>query len=1101
MLTRGATSRHTRGHAPLAKQLRWLAGLIAAFVFGLAVLATSLTLHLRNQVVRLTAADVLDADREMLAPKLAEAAFLLSETSADDLLSNVSALRDDLEEFAILAPSDPMLGTAEATLNDVDALVMQAMDHSVRARRTLAEVDTALAFFRDQSASRSARLLDEQEATGKVADAAEEELRLLNSELLLLSTTIFEATQILKELDAIARFNAADAGQSTPIQNVSLPVKVMSSACLPPTEPPRSRDCNISNVRLNRALDNLHNGAAEDSQRNLEAVRRSASAYIRPSQQRFNLLSYRIETTLDISTSTREQLSVSVAMSNALKDVSGRIARTEALVHQAEQGDTQDWQALGETFIANTDLIYRRMLKTAEMRSWGFFAITEVEAAYHAALLAWENALSDLKANAEVRRSLAAAVNKLSVTIQQITARQRTAAQESVSLVSNFAISSLALLAAMALFLVWGGRRFIVAPLEKTTETILKLADGLAMGPVRLAQRGMGLSSLEDALERLRLANIEREKLTRQTLEQRSEIEAAHQRLSTIANVAPVGLYEMCETAAGTHRLQYVSDRFLEMCGLSRKQAEQDGDLVFGHVLDEDRPGVAHALGKSAESLDPFLARFRIRDQEDRIRWMSVVSEARRGLGGAAVWTGAMIDVTADVEREEALREAQLHAETSQAFNEIQALHDGLTGLPNRRYFDQVFANRLISARQGGPNSALLMRIDLDFFKQVNDTLGHEAGDLVLIRVSDVLRRITRADDFAARIGGDEFSIMMTPGTSYDEALALAQTIQDALSEPLHYKGNPCRFGASFGLAHTDDFAKTGEDLNLYADASLYRAKDLGRQRIELFTPSLLREIERNRSLSADIQDALDLKQFEPFFQPQVDAQTGELTGAEVLMRWNHPVEGILSPGVFLPVAEQLRVVADIDRQVMEKARDALLRLRAKGVTIPKVSFNVSSERLHDPDVIDLAKHIAMPGTRVAFELLESILIEDESDVFRFHLDQLQALGIEIEIDDFGSGHASILGLLESGATTLKIDQRLVRPLDESERSQKIVRAIIEIAEILELETIAEGVETEQERRILQDMGCSVLQGYLFSRPVSEADFAIYQREMQRRAS
>lgn len=379
-----------------------------------------------------------------------------------------------------------------------------------------------------------------------------------------------------------------------------------------------------------------------------------------------------------------------------------------------------------------------------------------------------------------------------------------------------------------------------------------------------------------------------------------------------------------------------------------------------------------------------------------------------------------MIDVTADVEREEALREARMHAETSQAFNEIQALHDGLTGLPNRRYFDQVFAERLAEARQGGTNSALLVRIDLEFFKQVNDTLGHEAGDLVLVRVSDVLRRATGAEDFAARIGGDEFSILMTPCTTYDEALTLSHSLQEELSKPLQYQGNPCRFGASFGLAYTDNFAETGEDLNLYADASLYRAKDLGRQRIEVFTPSLLRDIERNRSLSSDLQDALEKNQFEPFFQPQVDAATGQLAGAEVLMRWHHPKEGILSPAVFLPVAEQLRVVAQIDRQVMKKARDALLRLRAQGLVVPKVSFNVSSERLHDPDVIELAKGIAVPGKRVAFELLESILIEDESDVFRFHLDQLQTLGIEIEIDDFGSGHASILGLLESGATTLK---------------------------------------------------------------------------------
>ena len=257
--------------------------------------------------------------------------------------------------------------------------------------------------------------------------------------------------------------------------------------------------------------------------------------------------------------------------------------------------------------------------------------------------------------------------------------------------------------------------------------------------------------------------------------------------------------------------------------------------------------------------------------------------------------------------------------------------------------------------------------------------------------------------------------------------------------------------------------------------------------------------MERNRALSSEIQDAIEKRQFEPYFQPQFDAKTGLLAGAEILMRWQHPVEGTLTPAAFMSVAEQLRVVPEIDRQIMEKTLGALKRFGACGIEVPKISLNASSERLHDPDTIDLAHKIASQGTRVAFELLESILVEEESEVFRMHLDRLRDVGIEFEIDDFGSGHASILGLLESGATALKIDRRLIKPLGESERNQNLVRAIIEIAETLGIKTVAEGVESDIQRRILLQMGCDTLQGFLFSEALSETDFAEFYRISRRK--
>lgn len=590
-----------------------------------------------------------------------------------------------------------------------------------------------------------------------------------------------------------------------------------------------------------------------------------------------------------------------------------------------------------------------------------------------------------------------------------------------------------------------------------------------------------------------------------QTIERKAtaaveELKNAHDRLKRIANVAPVALYEMSRKPDETVAHPYFSDRLLELTGLTRFEVLDGLRNLPDVVLEDDKPAFENALDLSAERLRPFKLRFRLdRKGKGGPTWVQIVSDVRKHPNGEVVWTGAIIDVTADVRREDALNRARKEAERIQQENEWQALHDGLTSLPNRRFYDRTFAARLAAARKDGPKDALLIRIDLDHFKHVNDTLGHEAGDLVLARVGDVLRESLREGDFAARIGGDEFSILMAPGTSEDEAKEILSRLCSGLNEPLHYEGRLCRFGSSFGLAYVENVVEVGDDLNLFSDAALYRAKELGRNRVETFTPALHREIIKTRGLVEDIHIALEQDQFLPYFQPQICAQTGEVVGAEVLLRWDHPRLGIIAPGAFLDVAEQLKVVGDIDRKIMEQAREAICRFAERDVSLPKVSLNVSSSRMHDPTVVELARAITTSDTRVAFELLESILIEDESQVFQYHLDLLRDSGIEIEIDDFGSGHASILSVVESAPTALKIDQRLIGPIEEDPRKCKLVRGIIEIAETLDIRTVAEGVETPAQKRILQELGCDVLQGFLFCRPIDEDGLVSYLKANRQR--
>ncbi len=579
-----------------------------------------------------------------------------------------------------------------------------------------------------------------------------------------------------------------------------------------------------------------------------------------------------------------------------------------------------------------------------------------------------------------------------------------------------------------------------------------------------------------------------------QAAEAAQEMHRAHERLASIASIAPVGLYEFKRFPDGSAIIPYASPCFEDLLGVPYGVFAREGlaEDVFSCVHPDDLPKFLRHKDTAGPQLEVWNQRFRVNHPRRGEIWLSNSATPKVLEDGAVVWTGAIHDVTQDVLREAELRRAHQLAEEMRSENERQALHDGLTGLPNRRYYDQVLSRRIAAAAAGPVRDAILVRIDLDYFKHVNDTLGHEAGDMVLQRVAEVLRGALRGTDFVARIGGDEFSILMAPGATRAETGEMIERIQTRLAEPLLFEGRHCRFGASFGIAMTEDMASVGAELQLFADAALYRAKEGGRNRMEFFTPELHRNLLFDRRLAGEIQEGLERGEFVPFFQPQIGALDGRLTGVETLLRWRHPVRGLLCPPAFMHVAAQLRLVPDIDRLMMEKSREALAFWRRQGVCVPKISFNVSSGRMHDPDVVRAARAMADGTTRVTFELLESILVEEESEVFRFHLDAIRDAGIDIEIDDFGSGHASIIGLMEIAPSALKIDRRIVEPVARDIRARNLVRAIVEIAETLGIGTVAEGVETEAQAEILRSLRCDILQGYLYSVPLSAEDFVRY---------
>ncbi|WP_181420888.1 sensor domain-containing protein [Rhodobacter viridis] len=576
------------------------------------------------------------------------------------------------------------------------------------------------------------------------------------------------------------------------------------------------------------------------------------------------------------------------------------------------------------------------------------------------------------------------------------------------------------------------------------------------------------------------------------------EVRLAHARIASILDIVPVGLFEFRLHPDGRTDFPYTSGRFGELVGRDRAEIARLGGALLAGVLPEDRPAMEELTRISAAELTPWRMRFRYAHPERGMIWLMAASIPEAKPDGTVIWTGALYDATPDVTRESELERAYALAEQMRNENEHLALHDGLTRLPNRRYFDRHIEARLHAAEAGhGPRDCVLIQVDLDHFKHVNDTLGHAAGDQVLIRVADLLRRNLQADDFAARLGGDEFCLLLAPGTTEMRARAIVERLRRGLDEPLRYRGHPCRISASFGVVIAEDMTDLAEELQLYADAALYRAKTAGRDRVEIFAHALAEQMHLDRQLAAHFHWAFEKNEFEPWFQPQVRTSDMSLVGVEVLVRWRHPERGLMTPEAFLRVARELQIVAEIDRVVMEKTAEVLDRLEGAGIVLQRVSFNVCAGRLRDPSLPLAARKVARDRTRVALELLETGNWQEEGDDFREALARLRAQGIEIEIDDFGSGQTSIVGLMEIRPSALKIDRRIVAAMRRDTQDAGLVRQIVQIARSLGITTIAEGVETAAQAETLRAIGCDRMQGFFIAPPLDEARLRAFMMARQ----
>ena len=436
------------------------------------------------------------------------------------------------------------------------------------------------------------------------------------------------------------------------------------------------------------------------------------------------------------------------------------------------------------------------------------------------------------------------------------------------------------------------------------------------------------------------------------------------------------------------------------------------------------------------------------------------------------------------VERSRALLEAKRELEH-------QAFHDPLTELPNRRALTEHIGRVLKDPKSGLFNIAFL-HIDLDKFKAVNDTLGHDAGDVVIREAASVLNTSTRSSDLVARIGGDEFVVICHGISDETQATGIAERIVERMREPIAYGEEACQIGASIGIAICRD-ARELQTAMTDADIALYEAKRNGRGCFKMFSPQYRDKHTARQRQITEITTAVNLEAFEPWFQPQVCGRTGELVGAEALARWINRERGVLSPAAFSDALSDLDLSMRIDDIILRKALAAMARFSAAGIDLPRLSVNLSSHQLSRPDTVDRIKWSAetagiAPG-RIGLEILESVLVDDSDAAVVRNVRALSEAGFHLALDDFGTGRSSIAGLQTLSLDCVKIDRRFCKGVSESADLRTIASAIVSLAKNLNLEVLCEGVEAEADLKVMLDLGCDVVQGYHIGRPMAEDVF------------
>ncbi len=411
------------------------------------------------------------------------------------------------------------------------------------------------------------------------------------------------------------------------------------------------------------------------------------------------------------------------------------------------------------------------------------------------------------------------------------------------------------------------------------------------------------------------------------------------------------------------------------------------------------------------------------------------------------------------------------------------AHHDPLTRLPNRCGLVEQLQQTLESSNQ---STVALMLLDLDHFKQINDPLGHQIGDKLLREVSQRLLATVRKQDTVGRLGGDEFAVIMRDVKNEAEISRIADKISESLARPYSSTPHDIRLSASIGIGVFSSDTKTARNLLYYADAAMNQAKHRGRNCVQFYTPALNTSLTKRFELERDLRVAVRESQFELYYQPQYDLRTKSISGYEVLLRWNHPERGVVSPDMFIEVVEDTGLIEPLGEWILSNACKKLVEVRRGAQRDLKFSVNVSPRQFKQRDlqkrIVKIIKNTGIPAEAIELELTESALFENMNHSLD-QLHELRAAGIDLAIDDFGTGYSSFSRLQQLPVSRVKIDRCFVHDIPTNQGNCSIVKAIISVAHDLGVEVVAEGVETHEQAIFLSQAGCDVLQGYYIGRP------------------
>ena len=416
--------------------------------------------------------------------------------------------------------------------------------------------------------------------------------------------------------------------------------------------------------------------------------------------------------------------------------------------------------------------------------------------------------------------------------------------------------------------------------------------------------------------------------------------------------------------------------------------------------------------------------------------------------------------------------------------------HDTLTGLPNRMLFiDRI--DQAISRAQREQAQFALLFLDIDHFKVINDSMGHEAGDELLNIVSTRLKDILRKTDTVARLGGDEFTIIVEDLEEPEWVVSVANNILKELNVPAEINGKEVHIGGSIGIAMYPQDGDNFGALLKNADTAMYRAKDMGRQTFQFYASEMSHKAMQRLDLENQLRRALKEDEFIVYYQPKIDLSNNECTGVEALVRWQHPERGIVPPDDFIPLAEETGLIIQLDEWVMRTACEQFKKWKNSGSTLVNLSVNVSARHFQEGGLVSRCKKI-LNGTLIEagnleIELTESALVDNYCNAKNI-LNEIHEMGIGIALDDFGTGYASMSYLKEFPFDTVKIDKTFVQGVPDNSENTAIVKAIIQLTRALNLKLVAEGVETEQQKTYLAEHECAYGQGYLWSKPVSAHD-------------